>query len=117
MTIQNQNDVWTYGQHLSADQGMWVGYHVHAVDGDIGKVDEMTTDVGRSHIVVDTGPWIFGKKRLIPASAVRSVDHEEMCVNVSLTKDQIKDAPDCDTGRMRDDSWYDEQSRYYSPFI
>ncbi|MBD0291736.1 MAG: PRC-barrel domain containing protein, partial [Thermoleophilia bacterium] len=44
-----------------------VGFSVEATDGGIGKVDEATYDVGQSYLVVDTGPWIFGKKVLLPA--------------------------------------------------
>ena len=49
---------------------------MEAVDGGIGKIDEAskideaTYDVGSSYIVVDTGPWFFGKKVLLrPASS------------------------------------------------
>ena len=38
------------------------GYSVEASDGSIGKVDEATYDAGSSRVVVDTGPWISGKR-------------------------------------------------------
>jgi hypothetical protein len=44
-----------------------VGFDVEATDGNIGKIDEATYDVGGSYVVVDTGPWIFGKKVMLPA--------------------------------------------------
>jgi hypothetical protein len=108
--------LWTYDQGLDMSEA-WIGYDVHAVDGDIGKIDDMTTEVGSSSVVVDTGMWIFGKKRMIPAACVRTVDHTNRTVNVSLTKDQIKDAPDAKDVVERDDSYYESQSGYYSPFI
>ena len=47
------------------------GYSVAAVDGDIGRVDEATDELlGSSYLVVDTGPWIFGRKVLLPAGVV-----------------------------------------------
>ena len=46
------------------------GFDVEAIDGSIGKIDESSFEADNSHIVVDTGFWIFGKKRLIPAGAV-----------------------------------------------
>jgi hypothetical protein len=95
----------------------WVGYSVEATDGDIGKVDELSTETGRGSLVVDTGPWIFGKKRLIPASSVRSVDHTNKTVRVSLSKDQIKNAPDCDSARLTDSSYFDEHGTYYQPLL
>ena len=46
--------------------------------------------------MVDTGFWIFGKKRLIPAGAITAVDHDGKTLRVTMTKDQIKNAPDYD---------------------
>jgi hypothetical protein len=44
------------------------GYPIAAVDGNIGYVDEATNELlGSSYLVVDTGPWIFGRKVLLPA--------------------------------------------------
>ena len=62
-------DAWTYRTSAArtAQSADIVGYEVHATDGHIGKVDEATYDVGASQIVVDTGPWIFGRKVLLPA--------------------------------------------------
>ena len=51
------------------------GYEVEATDGGIGSVDEATNDVGGSYIVVDTGPWIFGKKVLLPGRRGRPSRH------------------------------------------
>ncbi|MCC0093369.1 PRC-barrel domain-containing protein [Streptomyces flavotricini] len=62
----------------------------------IGKVDEATEEVGSSYIVVDTGPWIFGKEVLLPAGTVVRVDVKEKEIQVNLTKDQIKDSPEYD---------------------
>ena len=53
------------------------GYSIAAVDGDIGHVDEATHEVGSSHLVVDTGPWIFGRKVLLPAGVVERIDTVE----------------------------------------
>jgi hypothetical protein len=93
------------------------GYSVEAVDGSIGKVDEATYDVGSSYIVVDTGPWIFGKKVLLPAGAVERVDHNDEQVFVSLTKDQIKDSPEFDELTYRDDAYRSSLGDYYGPYL
>jgi len=45
---------------------------------------------------VDTGPWIFGRKVLLPAGTVSQVDHAERKVYVDRAKDQIKDSPGYD---------------------
>ena len=70
------------------------GFKVHAVDGDIGKVDSVTTDPGDSHLVVDTGHWIFGRKVMLPAGTVERVDWDGEKVHVDRTKDQIRHSPE-----------------------
>ena len=86
-------DLWTY-TNTSISQRDLSGFAVEALDGGIGKVDDATYDVGQSFIVVDTGPWIFGKKVLMPAGTVTSVDHEDRKVYVDRTKQQIKNSPE-----------------------
>jgi len=51
------------------------GYDVSARDGDIGQVEEVVNGAdGRSYVVVDTGFWIFEKKRMIPVGrSTRSI--------------------------------------------
>jgi hypothetical protein len=93
------------------------GYGVEASDGHIGNVDEGTYEAGSSFIVVDTGFWIFGKKRLIPAGMATRVDHTNSKVYVAMTKDQIKQAPDYDEAMTAaDDAYYDKYADYYSPY-
>ena len=52
--------------------------------------------LSNAYIVVDSGFWIFGKERLIPAGIVSAVEHDDKRVFVTLTKDQVKAAPDYD---------------------
>jgi hypothetical protein len=80
-----------------------IGYKVEARDGSIGKVDEATNATGRSWVVVDTGPWIFGRKVMIPAGTIQRIDPEDRKVFVNLTKDQIKDSPEFEESRFDDD--------------
>lgn len=91
-------EMWVFSEELGlgADptQGIDVtGYRVEATDGHIGKVDKATHETDAHHIVVDTGPWIFGKKVVLPAGVIERVDAEEEKVYVNRTKDQIKDSP------------------------
>jgi len=105
---------WSY-----RDQGWFssgknlVGYKIDALDGDIGKVDKATYDVGSSYLVVDTGPWIFGRKVMLPAGVVSTVDHENQRVMVDRTKDQIKNAPEYDEALLSDSGYRDELGTYY----
>ena len=112
-------DAWNYRESATRSPGSanMVGYHVHATDGDIGKVDETSDQVGASRIVVDTGPWIFGRKVILPAGTVDRVDDADEKVYVSLTKDQIKDSPEWDGSAMADDDAYrDRLGSYYGEY-
>jgi len=112
-------DAWSYRASAgrSAQSADIVGYEVHATDGQIGKVDEASYDVGTSRIVVDTGPWIFGRKVLLPAGTIDRVDDAEERVYVDLTKDQIKASPELDEGTTWEDPAYRNRvSGYYSGF-
>ena len=90
------------------------GYSVAAVDGDIGHVDEATNELlGSSYLVVDTGPWIFGRKVLLAAGVVERIDTVQHKVYVDRTKDQIKAAPEYD--QTVDDAQYRERlGGYYA---
>jgi hypothetical protein len=89
-------EIWSFTTESGVDPAErtdLTGYKVEAVDGSIGKIDETTYDVGSSQIVVDTGPWIFGKKVVLPAGVIQRVDPNDEAVFVNRTKDQIKDSP------------------------
>jgi hypothetical protein len=105
-------DIWTYREQTWIG-GDFTGYSVEALDGSIGKIDEATNDAGASYIVVDTGPWIFGKKVMLPAGVVSRVDSDEEKVYVNRTKDQIKNAPEFDEDLYRDESYRGQLGGYY----
>jgi hypothetical protein len=105
LEIWNYRDRSDLGSNVVDTHADMTGFGVEAVDGSIGKVDEATYEVGRSYIVVDTGPWIFGKKVMLPAGVVRGIDETEEKVFVNRTKEQIKNAPHFDPDR-RDDELY-----------
>ena len=91
-----------------------VGYRVEAVDGHIGSIDEASYEVGSSYLVVDTGPWIFGRKVLLPAGTVQRVDRDERKVYVDRTKDQIKGSPEYDKDTFASNDYRDSVGTYYS---
>jgi hypothetical protein len=106
-------DLWTYRDTILGIADL-AGYKVEAIDGSIGKIDEASNDVGASYIIVDTGPWIFGKKVLLPAGVVDRVDTADEIVYVDRTKDEIKNAPEFDEARYRDSEYREEVAGYYS---
>jgi hypothetical protein len=108
-------ELWTYrtfDRDVITDQ--LKGFKVEAQDGSIGKIDEATDEVGRSYIVVDTGPWIFGRKVVIPAGAIERIDWDDEKVYVALTKDQVKNSPEFDPERGYDnDEYHTRLGSYY----
>jgi hypothetical protein len=111
-----QTDVWTYRDEsgVGAVDTDVTGFEVEALDGSIGKVDEATNETGASYIVVDTGPWIFGKKVMLPAGVVQRVDMSDEKIFVSRTKDEIKNAPEFDDSLVGDDAYRQRLGSYYT---
>ena len=106
-------ETWTYPSDLTSGDVDLTGYKVEALDGDIGKIDEATYDTGTSYVVVDTGPWIFGRKVMLPASVIDRVEPADEQVFVNRTKDEIKNAPEFDEDRHDDDAYRTELGSYY----
>jgi hypothetical protein len=91
------------------------GFGVEALDGSIGKVDAASYDTDRSLIVVDTGPWIFGKKVMLPAGVIDRIDYDERKVCVHRTRDEIRHAPEYDDSLEDDLSYRSRLEAYYGP--
>ena len=107
-------EIWTFNERVTAPTNL-DGYEVEAVDGSIGKVDEATNEIGGSYIVVDTGPWIFGKKVMLPAGVIDRIDSAEEKVYVNRSQDEIKNAPEFDESNYREGDYRNEVGTYYGP--
>jgi hypothetical protein len=105
-------DLWTYRDQALADVDL-TGFSVEGLDGSIGKVDEASFRDGASYLVVDTGPWIFGKKVMLPAGIIEDVDTMNERVFVSRTKSDIKNAPEFDEDTYRDEVYRGRLGSYY----
>lgn len=109
-------DTWKYRDPslaTSLTQREITGYDVEALDGGIGKIDDDTLEADTGHLVVDTGPWIFGKKVMLPVGVIKTVDHVNETVFVNRTKDEIKNAPEFDDSLLRDEGFRDRLGSYY----
>ena len=111
-----QTRMWVWRNDL-VETGSIEGFSVEATDGSIGKIDESTHELGSSYVVVDTGPWIFGKKVLLPAGMIERVDRTDEQVFIGLTKEQIKNAPEFDETTYRDDDYRSALGDYYAPYM
>jgi hypothetical protein len=75
-------DLWSYRDTAKSQATDLAGFQVVATDGAIGNLDAATYDVGGSYIVVDTGFWIFGKKRMLPAGVIDRIDYDARKVHI-----------------------------------
>ena len=83
----------------------FTGYHVHATDGDLGHVDNVLVDNVNwdiRYLIVATRNWLPGKFVQIAPYAVTDIDWNEGRVNVNVTREQVKSAPEWDAAAMAD---------------
>ena len=75
------------------------GEHVHATDGDIGRVQGLVIDAGNGHVthVLLQEGHLWGRKEVtIPISAVTEVDEDG--IKLKITKQEVQDLPPVDIG-------------------
>jgi hypothetical protein len=113
--VSGMTELWSYRDTARTQTTDVVGFEVVATDGSIGKIDQATYDAEASYLVVDTGPWIFGKRRMLPAGVIDRIDYDGRQVLVNLTKDQVRDAPDYDVARDQEEAYRSELGTYYGP--
>jgi sporulation protein YlmC with PRC-barrel domain len=73
------------------------GYLLAAQDGHLGKVKDIYLEEGTwavRYFVVNTGTWLPGRDVLLPPRAIGRIDDGKESVEVHLTKEKIKNAPD-----------------------
>ena len=107
------SELWTFQTEPTIGDVDLTGFKIEATDGSIGKIDEATYEIGSSYLIVDTGPWIFGKKVMLPAGVVQRVDPENEMVFVNRTKDEIKNAPEYDDDHSTDETYRSDLGAYY----
>ncbi len=113
--------------HLRSTQDM-AGYHIQAVDGEVGHVKDFIIDDQTwaiRYLVVETGTWLSGRQVLISPPWIEGVSWVESKVFVSLSQQQLRNAPEYSEQSLldrtyeaalhdhygRDRYWDDEASR------
>lgn len=94
------------------------GYHIHARDGEIGHVEDFIADDELwiiRYLVVDTRNWLPGKKVVISPVWLERVNWFERKVDVDLSQEEIKGAPEYDpsapVNRQYEERLYDFYGR------
>jgi len=84
--------------HLRSTQAV-TGYRIHAVDGDIGHVEDFILDDDKwsiGFLVVCTRNWLPGRKVLLDPEWIKEVSWAEAKVAVGLSCDKIRNSPEYD---------------------
>ena len=92
-------DLWTLRRdapRMSAWDADLTGFHVLGTDGEVGVVVATSGERGRSYLVLDIGHWVFGRRVVIPARFVRDVEHSSETLHVTLSRDDVRQAPPYD---------------------
>ena len=79
-----------------------LGYQLLAKDGHMGKVHNFLfndEDWNIRYLVVETGPWILGRKVLISLLALGQPVWASETFPVDLTREQVKSSPDVDLAK------------------
>jgi hypothetical protein len=108
------SDLWSFREGVGADRADLDGMTVEAVDGSVGSVKDVISDIDGSYLLVDTGLPLVGSTVLVPAGLVTEIDVGNESVRVDRTKDEIKGAPDFDAGLGKDPSYREAIARHYS---
>ncbi len=103
--------------HLHSSREV-TGYHIHAIDGEIGHVEDFIVDdeiwVIR-FLVVDTRNWLPGKRVLLSPQWIRRVEWDESSVYFDLTRESIKNSPEFDSSKADSGDYeaylYDDEGR------
>jgi hypothetical protein len=107
-------DIWVYRETVpQVDLG---GFDVEAVDGELGKVDQATFEMGGDAIIVDTGPLVFGRKVILPVGTIDRIDTDAKRIYVDRTKEELRDAPEYDPSGYAQQEYRIRLGEYYTPF-
>ncbi|HMQ35259.1 MAG TPA: PRC-barrel domain-containing protein [Chloroflexaceae bacterium] len=101
------------------------GLAIGATDGEIGKVDQFLFDDERwgiRYMVVNTAGWLLKELVLLSPRSIAGVDWDGGRVEVSLTRQQVEDAPpisaDAPVSRQMESelaTYYGYQPYWYGP--
>ncbi|NTW02580.1 MAG: PRC-barrel domain containing protein [Oscillochloris sp.] len=78
------------------------GLKIRATDDEIGRVNEFFFDDEHwtiRYMVVNTGNWLLGNSVLISPRSIQAIDWNNRRVEVNLTRQQVKDAPNIVTSQ------------------
>jgi hypothetical protein len=92
------------------------GYHVHAIDGGIGHIEDFLVDDAGwriRYVVVDTKDWWPGTKVLISPRSVRAIDWSGRSIHLDVDRQKVKSGPPYDPSVTVDGAYDEAFLTYY----
>ena len=92
------------------------GYHIHALDGEIGHVDDFIIDEASWSVryqQIDTSNWIGGKTVLLATPWVQRIDPADGKIHVEVTKERIESSPEFDPATPVDRTFEERLHQHY----
>lgn len=94
-----------------------IGYDVEGTDAHLGDVDDLLVDTvddwHLSYLVVDTGRWLPGRRRLVGTDMLASVSYGAGKIQMNAARAQMADAPDFEEADGIDRSAESRLYRYW----
>jgi hypothetical protein len=84
------------------------GYHIAALDGEIGHVEDFlfdNADWRLRYLLIDTSNWIGGRTVLVDPEWVDRVEWSRQLVHVDVTRDAVASSPDYHPGMDVDEDY------------
>lgn len=92
------------------------GYHIEAVDGEIGQVDDFIVEEENwsiRYLVVETGNWWSGRRVLVAPSWIERISWTESKVFAGLTREAIRSSPEYDEPERISREYEEQLHRHY----
>lgn len=92
------------------------GYHIHALDGEIGHIDDFIIDEDNwsvRYLQIDTSNWIGGKTVLLSTRWVQRIDPADGKLHVEVTKERIENGPQFDPDQPIDRAFEERLHQHY----
>ncbi|MCJ0932212.1 PRC-barrel domain-containing protein [Virgibacillus halodenitrificans] len=91
-------------------------YHVHAADGEMGKVKDLYFDDNNwaiRYAVIDTRKWLPGRRVLLSPTSIITVNENEGHLEVKHDKDTIRNSPSIPEDQPMTQDMEDTLAGYY----
>jgi len=101
--------MWSFPEGSVGHDESVKGYDLEAKDGHVGKVSWADYKPGESYLVVSYRDGLHERHHVVPAGAVRNVDHERRTVTLGVSTAEVKATPEHEAPEATVDWGYVDQ--------